>query len=283
MDTVLITTYNRPDYLRLCLEYLTRADGIENKEIRIYVDRGRSLVREYYEVLGDFCNSLHIASIFRPEHSYRGNTFNTLEAYKEAYQTDAKFVYLVEDDVLVTPDFFQWHEAIQNTGDYLCSIAYRCLRNSQARKDITDPQAYFTTACDFASIGCCWRRTRLASVVEHAKKEYYENLEAYIMKHFHDNRFFTCFTEQDGLIMRVLGATNGIVAWPYIPRCYHIGFAGYNRLRGPRLSYAELKETIHNEQKIKEADRDFHDIEPVPTEPVAKWDATKLYRIQHFD
>jgi hypothetical protein len=269
--------------LRLCLEYLSRAAGIETKEIWICIDRGKSLLREYYEVINDFRGQMDIQTRIRPEHSYRGNTFNTLEAYKEAYQTDAKFVYLVEDDVLVTQDFFQWHEAIQETGDYLCSVAYRCLRNAAARKDITDPEAYFTTACDFASIGCCWRRTRLAPVIEHAREEYYGNLEGYIMEHFHENRFFRCYTEQDGLIMRVLGATNGIVAWPYVPRCYHIGFAGYNRIRGPRLSYAELKETIHNTEKIAAASVDFQDIEPVPTEPVAAWDAKKLYRIQHFD
>ena len=156
MDIVLVTTYNRPDYLRLCLEYLSRAAGIENKEIRICIDRGRSLLREFYEVINDFRPALNISTVIRPEHSYMGNSMNTLESYKEAYQTDAEFVYLVEEDVLVQPDFFTWHEAVQGMGSFMCSIAYRCSRNSEARRDIADPAACFTSARDFASIGVCW-------------------------------------------------------------------------------------------------------------------------------
>ena len=282
-DIVLVTTYNRPDYLRLCLDYLSRAAGIETKEIWVCVDRGRSLIREFYEVLGDFNKTLRIVIKFRPEHSYMGNSMNTLESYKEAYQTDAEFVYLVEDDVLVQPDFFTWHEAVQSMGGFMCSVAYRCVRNAQARTDITDPAACFTTARDFASIGVCWRRTRLAPVVAHARQEYYEDLKEYLVKNFPFNRFSDCFAEQDGLIMRVMGVTHGITAWPYVPRCYHIGFAGYNRPRGARLSYAELQETIHNAEKVRAADKDFGDIEVVPTSPVPDWSPRDLHIIQNFE
>lgn len=283
MDIILVTTYNRPDYLRLCLDYLSRATGVESKEIRICIDRGRSLIREFYEVINDFRPRLNISTIVRPEHNYHGNSFNTLEAYKEAYASDAEFVYLIEDDVVVQPDFFMWHESVQNLGDYFCTVAYRCSRNSEARTDITDPTAYFTTARDFASVGVCWRRTRLAPVIEHAWPEYYQDLKGYLGAKFPNNRFADCFTEQDGLIMRVMGETNGIVAWPYIPRCHHIGFSGYNRPRGPRLTYQELRETVHKVEKVKAADRDFGDIEVVPILSVPEWQASQLHIIQRFD
>ena len=282
-DIVIITSYNRPDYLRLCLDYLSRAAGIENKEIRICIDRGRSLLREFYEVINDFRPALNISTVIRPEHSYHGNSFNTLEAYKEAHASAAEFVYLVEDDVLVQPDFFTWHEAVQGLCDCLCSIAYRCNRNSEARRDISDPTAYFVTARDFASVGVCWRRERLEPVIQHARPEYYADLGNYINRTFPNNRFGDCFTEQDGLIMRVMGVTNAFTVWPYVPRCYHVGFAGYNRPRGPRLSYAELQETVHKVEKVRAADRDFGDIEPVPTEPVEAWDASKLHCVQRFN
>ena len=281
-DIVIITSYNRPDYLRLCLDYLSRATGIENKEIRIYIDRGRSLVREFYEVVNDFRPALNISVTIREEHAYHGNSFNTLEAYKEAYASDAEFVYLIEDDVVVQPDFFTWHESVQNLGDYFCSVAYRCIRNAEARTDITDSTACFTTARDFASVGVCWRRTRLAPVVEHARPEYYQDLSGYLQKHFPNNRFADCFVEQDGLIMRIMGVTNAVTVWSYVPRCYHIGFAGYNRPRGPRLTYEELRETVHKVEKVKAADRDFGDIEVVPNSPVPAWQAKDLHIIQRF-
>lgn len=281
-DICIITSYNRPDYLRLCLEYLSRAEGIADKEIWVCIDRGRSLIREFYEVLVDF-KHLKISVTIRPEHNYHGNSYNTLEAYKEAYATDAEFIFLVEDDVLVQPDFFKWHEVIQKTEDFFCSVAYRCHRNSEARKDISDPSAYFTTARDFASIGVAWRRTRLASVIAHAQEEYYKDLAGYLEQYFPNNRFGDCFTEQDGLIMRILGETHGLIAWPYVPRCWHIGFNGYNRIRGPRLSYDEIKDTIHNASKIDAASIDFKDIEVVPTEPTPAWESSQLYCLQRFD
>lgn len=273
MDSLLITTYNRPDYLRLCLEYLSKADGIRNKEIRVYVDRGRALVREFYEVFRDF-PTLNISSVFRSEHDYHGNSFNTLEAYKDAFQSDARYVYLIEDDVLVTPDFFRWHERVQEQEDLMCSVAYRCSRNPAVLK-IEDAEAYLLSGQDYASIGVCWKREKLAPVIEHAKTEYYENLNGYLQKHFPNNRFSNCFTEQDGLIMRIMAKTGGIVAWPFVPRCYHIGFAGYNRPKSARLSYQELKETIHNMEKIRQADKDFGDIEIVPTDMNLRWNTLR--------
>lgn len=284
MDIVLIPTYNRPDYLRLCLEYLSRAEGSSTKDIRIYVDRGKSLIREIYEVVNDFRCVLNPTVFFRDEHSYHGNSYNTLEAYREAYQSDAEFVYLVEDDVLVQPDFFRWHEEVQKQNDFMCSIAYRCSRNPQVTRDPIlekDPEAYFVSAQDYASIGVCWKRQKLAEVVKHACPEYYRDMTKYAFVHFPNNRFIECFTEQDGLIMRIMGETHGLTAWPYMPRAYHIGFSGYHRLRSPRLSYNEIKEVIHDSEKVKQTDRDFHDIEAVPTTTPPEW--KKLRQIQRFD
>lgn len=283
MDIVIITTYNRPDYLRLCLEYLSRAQGAREKEIWVSIDRGKGLYREFCEVILDFRNWLNVRTIVREPHSYMGNSMNTMEAYKEAYQTGAKHVYLVEDDVLVQPDFFTWHEAVQSRGDFFCSIGYRCLRNAKVYAGFTDPAAYFTSRCDYASIGVCWRREKLEPVVKHARPEYYSDLGGYLNRTFPNNRFSDSFTEQDGLIMRVLGEQHGNIAWVYIPRCYHVGFNGYNRPRGPRLSYSEIQETIHNQEKIRAADLDFHDIEVVPTSAVPDWKPCDLYEHQHFE
>jgi hypothetical protein len=283
-DIVLITTYNRPDYLRVCLEYLAAAQGIQDHEVWVCIDRGKSLIREFYDVLNDFRNQISFSVFLRPEHTYIGNTFNTLEAYKEAYQTDAKFIYLVEDDVLVRPDFFKWHQAVQSRGDFFCSVAYRCSRNAEARRDITDASAYFTTARDYASIGVCWRRENLAHVIQHAKDEYYRDLKGYLVRRFPNNRFSDCYAEQDGLIMRTMGETHGLyTVWPYVPRAYHVGFAGYNRPRGTRLSYREIKQTIHDEEKIRAADKDFGDIEPVPTSLPPDWLSSDLHCVQEFN
>ena len=178
MDIVLIPAYFRPEYLSLCLEYLSKAEGArDDKQYWICQDFRHADEHRYgvqlrwtKEVIEK--SPLPVRYIERRPHEYPGNSYNTLEAYKEAHATNARFVYLVEDDCLVTEDYFRWHEAIQEKENaILCSVGYRCIRNGEARKDITDPGAYFVSSRDFASVGVCWKRERLGPVVAHARPE----------------------------------------------------------------------------------------------------------------
>lgn len=293
-DIVIVPTYYRPEYLSLCLEYLSKAKGIQNMEIWVCQDfrehdEHRHFIEEQWTaaVIDDWRTKLSIRFIRSAPHSYSGNTQNVMEAYKKAYETDAKFVYLVEDDVMVQPDFFQWHMAIQEQEKFFCSVAYRCSRNQEARTDITDPNAYFTTARDYASIGVCWRRENLSGIVKHAKLEYYNDLDGYMVKTFPGNRFGDCFAEQDGLIMRCMWDVAGVTAWPYVPRCYHMGWYGYHRPNGVRPNghleqkIAALRGMISNAEQLKTAAPDYGDIEAMPHGAVGEWDS--LYRVQHFD
>lgn len=275
MDIILIPAYYRPEYLSLCLEYLDRAEGSrDDKEYWICQDyrpedchRFNMQERWTQEVIEK--SPLPVRFIRRKAHEFPGNSCNTLAAYKEAYDTDAQFVYLVEEDVLVTPDFFLWHEAVQAKEDaVMCSIAYRCSRNTEARKDVEDPSAYFTTARDYASIGVCWRRSRLGPIVKHATPDYYGDQTGYILRTFPGNRFSGDFCEQDGLIMRVMWEQRAFTAWPYIPRSYHMGWYGYHRPNGVRPDgqlqnkVMSLREHIQSPDRLKLAAPDFGDIEP---------------------
>lgn len=295
-DIVLITTYFRPEFLSLCLEYLSKAEGArENKEYWICQDfrfedehRHSNDIRWTKEVLEK--SPLPYRFIQREPHNYAGNSYNTLEGYKEAYAADARFVYLVEDDCLVSKDHFPWHEAIQEKEDaILCSVGYRCIRNSEARKDITDPSAYFVSSRDFASIGCGWKRERLKEVIEHAHPEYYSRMQEYLDERFPDDRYSGWFAEQDGLIMRVLHEQKRYVAWPYAPRIFHVGNFGYHRPSGRRADgqlqnkIDTLRSWIHNKEMLKIIAPDFGDIEPVPTEDLHSWKAEDLHCIQRFD
>jgi hypothetical protein len=296
-DIIIIPTYMRPEYLNLCLSFLAGAEFTDTpKEFWICQDmrpddqfRHKIMLEWTAEVLSTWRGRLPLKLIKANPHTYAGNSFNLMEAYKRAYQAEGvRYVYLVEDDVLVMPDFFRWHEAIQEKEpDAMCSIAYRCSRNHEARTDVTDPGAYFTTARDYASIGVCWKWKNLEPLLEHARPEYYANQEEYIRKTFPGNRFSGDFCEQDGLIMRCLWNVRGFTVWPYTPRAYHVGFVGYHRPNGFRpngfleAKASWLRSAVHNAEEIKRADKDFGDIEPVPTEPVALWN--DLRKLQHFD
>ncbi len=293
-DIVLVPTYYRPEYLSLALEYLSKARGIENKEVWVCQDfrqhdEHRHLIEEQWTaaVIDEWRKKLSIRFIRSAPHIFQGNTQNVMEAYKRAYVTDAKFVYLVEDDVFVMPDFFEWHEAVQAEDNYFCSVAYRCIRNQEARNDVHDPNAYFTSKRDYASIGVAWKRENLKPLVEHATPEYYSDTDGYMTKKFPGNRFGECFSEQDGLIMRLLWQQDATVAWCYVPRAYHMGWYGYHRPNGFRPNghldqkIQALRSMISDGERLKTAAPDYGDIEPFPQYDISEWH--KLYKIQHFD
>ena len=295
-DLVLIPTYTRPEYLYLCLEYLANSERTSSeKEFWICQDfrqnddhRYRMIFNWTNEVIERFRGPLNIQKFTTNPHVYEGNTFNVLESYRRAISTDARYIYLVEDDVLVRPDFFRWHEAAQEVEpETMCSIAYRCSRNHEARTDVTDPEAYFTTARDYASIGVCWKKENLLPVVEHATHAYYANLDGYMLKTFPGNRFADCFCEQDGLIMRLLWQQKAFTTWCYTPRSFHLGFYGYHRPNGKRpdgfweQKVGMLKSLISDPERLKIAAPDYGDVEIYPTQPPQLWQT--LHKLQHFD
>lgn len=292
MDIVLIPCYYRPEYLSLCLEYLSKAEGARNnkeywvcQDYRFQDDHRYGIQARWTKEVVD--NSpIPVRFVQRQPHGYTGNSMNTLEAYKEAFQTDAKLIYLVEEDVLVSPDFFRWHEAVVANGSYFCSVAYRCARNGGVDKTIDSSEAYFESKVDFASIGVCWPRENLRAVVEHAKPEYYADMGGYLDSRFPNDVYSGWYHEQDGLVMRVLHEQKGTVAWAYRPRAFHVGNVGYHRPNGKRgdgqlqdkVSF--LKSWIYDAEKIKLVAPDFGDIEPVPVEFNPTFGA--LRKVQEF-
>jgi len=296
-DIVLIPTYLRPEYLQLCLERIANAKATPTpKEFWICADRrpndehrNKMVIEWQFDVLNAWKGALPLKYFQVPEHNFNGNSFNVLESYKRAYnEPDVRYIYLIEDDVLVTPDFFKWHEAIaESEPDAMCSIAYRCSRNHEARTDVSEPGAYFTSSRDYASIGVRWSRAFLEPLLLHARLPYYSNQEEYVRTTFPGNRFAGDFSEQDGLIMRVMWEQKWFTTWPYVPRCYHMGWYGYHRPNGKRPDgFLEhkvdgLRNTISNAERLKQVAPDFGDIEPYPTEPMPPYD--KLEKLQHFE
>ena len=294
-DIVLIPAYMRPEYLTLCLEHLAAAEGSrENKEYWVCQDmrpddehRCKMQLLWTKEVLDN--SPLPVRYIQRKPHGWGGNSYNTMEAYKEAYGTEARYVYLVEEDCVVSSDFFKWHESIQEKENPMCSIGYRCARNSQVRRDISDPTAYFLSSVDYASIGVAWRREELTPVIEHAVTEFYANPGPYLDNRFPGDVYSGWFHEQDGAIMRVMHERKDVTAWAYMPRTFHIGNIGYHRPNG-RRGEGQLKSKIeflrgwiHSAERIKEVAPDFGDIEPVPVETTASWLTEDLHCVERFD
>lgn len=296
-DIVIVPSYYRPEYIALCLEYLAAADGAKEKEVWVGQDRhtndGRYLTNELpavrhvvdsFKLAGKFASITYIERAPTP---YIGNPSNFLELYKQAYETDARYVYLVEDDVLVAPDFFRWHEAVQAKHDLLVSVGWHCVRNPEVKRS-SNPAEYITSYRDFSSIGVCWKREKLAPLVKHARVEYYRDMAVYLRGAFPNNPFAAGqWTEQAGVITRLLHETrNRLVAWPSLRRCSHVGVHGYHRPHGHKFTgtlderVAALRQAVAS-VSIQGMSKDFEDdIEPIIT-PGA-WTPEQLHEVQHI-
>lgn len=191
----------------------------------------------------------------RPVNTFLGNSYNVLSAYAAAYKTDAKYVYLIEDDILVAQDFFKWHELFQRNYIPFCTIAGAC--------DLVPPPPYSLSSSDtsaiyfvssiYRSLGVCWPRENLKRVVEHNTPDYYtteQGMVDYLFYKFPDTKYkFNEMIEQDGLICRIMERDNELAAWSVKNRAFHIGLWGYHRSIGQK---AMIESGLHMDHTLLE-------------------------------
>jgi hypothetical protein len=217
-DVLIIPTFTRPEMLWNCLETIDKCPEATTLDIIISVDwheEKKPPIQEIDDVLKKF-PLLKFKRVARWPHRYNGNSFNVLSAYKEAVQTGCNHIFMVEDDVMVDPNFFGWHYQQQKLRVF-CSVG---VENKRSGKQIS--------ATDYASLGVCFPRSAVEQIVKHASHSYYSDQRGYCNKNF-GALFSAEDVEQDGLILRVMGSVNGKSVWPETPVCRHIGWYGYHR------------------------------------------------------
>lgn len=261
-DIVIVPTYDRPEYLALCLERVLSAKGSGDVELWVCQDNHTGDdVNAHTSSVGNVLfvsryntDSCHIFKNFiRDPHSYYGNSYNILEGLKDAYETGADRVYLIEDDVMITEDFFLWHEEIQKQEpDAFVSIASNINMSLEyaingpevlATSHLADPMAYYASVHAYSSIGVCFNRDALHFIVpDFCNEETYNKLGPGV--------------EQDILIKRQMKSVACKSVWPYLPRAHHMGWYGYHRNTG-------LKPNGTVEDKIKALRYAFYDQEKI--------------------
>lgn len=251
-DICIVTSYNRPEMLHECLRRIQIAQG--NLELLVYVSLDNRIGAPYHpdiiEVLRRFNDKLDIKLKVRHPHSFPGNSHNTLEAYKEAFKAAPQYVFLIEDDVMISKDFFQFHYAAHQLTKLFCSVGVKCTRRSDIA-EIDDPERIWVSGSDYASLGVCFPHDSLGYIIPHAHEPYYSNMPGYVARYFKDSRFKNEFAEQDGLILRIMGHWNGLCGWPYAStaRAFHAGYYGYHRMDGAK-PFGQLDERIENFREI---------------------------------
>jgi hypothetical protein len=141
----------------------------------------------------------------------------------------ANEVYLVEEDVLVFSNFFDWHAT--QTSDISCG---RIMPRYPDFKLYTNPGSRFS-------------RCALDALVPHVCDEYYRDTDAYCDKVKPGVHISTL---DDGLIRRVVAAENLTVTFPPSPVCAHVGFRWLGRLDIYQIPDGTLEERIERVREL---------------------------------
>jgi hypothetical protein len=268
-NIVLIPAWRRADFLTVCTERILAANGAD-KNVYVFC-----LDRTYSTEVDHVARTFPLEKVIRytPNHRFNGNSFNVLEGYKLcstlAVKHLARLVYLIEEDIFVGKDFFDWHERVSDQHEAFC---YSAVRNQNDERMTSgelgkDPSHVYRHG-KYQSLGVSWRPKYLSEVIKHAKIEYYSANERYLTRTFPKSAFGSMWSEQDGLINRIMEAGEHTAIYPTVPRAYHAGFIGYNRkgsqLPGRLEERASLLRSMTGEEMNAKAEV-YKDITPIDT------------------
>jgi hypothetical protein len=281
MDLIIIPTFDRPEFLWLCLENLCEIfKDSQNIPViwvceDIHADKPKNFTTEMEMLVvhREFQQKLAYDYRVTKPHTTYGNSYNVLNALLTASIYDYRYVYLVEDDVLVAPDFFAWNEAAQSKFKPWASCAGRINhslnfeRNGREAIDETsrDVNMCRRSVTAYHSWATCFPGSSLNEITAIATTDY---------------DTFGPGLEQDILIQRFIRRTGKTTIWPQVPRAYHMGWYSYHRDGGMKV-YGTLEERVKalrgivkNQAKIK-AVAGPQDIDAFPSKPFEPF--TELY------
>lgn len=110
--------------------------------------------------------------------------------WKEVAYSKVPRAYFFSDDVICTPDFFEWHDAVQADGDWFASTAWRPPTGNTKPFDL---EAYYQISFpNEISMGLCIKRENIPALLTSAPN----------------------WSEPQA---------DWKIVMPYVPRCYHIG------------------------------------------------------------
>lgn len=222
---VLIPCYNRPEFLSVALELITKAYRSEEMTYLFQLDFGHD--GEVLKVIDNF--KLNKIVEFTPVHQYPNKqSYSVLLGYQNALKHNPKYVFMVEDDVFIADDFFHWHLSVIDNA--WASIA---TKNHNWKGRVSNNLAAYYKLPEYQSLGVCFHAK---SVKEFAypEDEYYQRPVNYVRKHFPKSTIPPLYSEQDGLIRRVIKDKNHDVVFPHVPRAFHAGYYGKSRGEKPQ-------------------------------------------------
>jgi hypothetical protein len=243
MDIIIIPFYSRTEFLSLTLEHLRACPGVENCELWVVEDMRSKPASVADELTGIITGQQKFARVrhlqyapldlakyprqFPRDHEHFGH--NSFFALEDAYQTQAEFVFHIEDDALVTPDFLRWSRQAHQFEPFVT-----CAENVWQPQNAAAPNVLgvCATYSEFSPRSVCFKRRTLAE----------------ILRPDHDYRYHLESTVQAYTSME-----NRLVIYPLCPRAFECGYYGSSK---PELApKGNLEERIAEVRNVIASDR----------------------------
>lgn len=222
-----VPCWRRPDLLQRTCELLTRAEGTRQIWYHFRLDRG------YDPALLDVIQHCGLPGeiIFTPDHPYPGNSYNVLTGLATAYDDFRQIcppdglIFLVEEDIHVSTDFFRWHYTVHQREDVLIASA---VRDQNAEPHPFQDRRAFYCRPKYQSLGVSFKPRMVGEIYLHVGDLYFRDPRGYLQRRFPGSQIPWQFVEQDGLVDRLVEKHKINVAYPTVPRAYHAGTTGYH-------------------------------------------------------
>jgi len=219
-EVIVMPTCKRPEFLALALEKLSAAPKEHPSDLDVYI---------YADTSADISSVEFVRDRYFPEATvYQwanhpaapSGTWNILNAIKGGYDTGADLVYLVEEDVMVRPEFFDWHRSIHDAGAHDGTVLATCGR--------VEPRLQKLFGDVYTNPGSALTRTLIKELIPHMNDSYYSDPAGYVLQHFEP--WLGMSILDDGLIRRVIKKMGGRSLTATEGVAVHQGFHFYNQL-----------------------------------------------------
>lgn len=248
-EIVIVPAWRRPAFLLAALRRLALAD---DNCLRYWISLDRGFNREVFKIAYEFSVQMgrDRVRIIKRAHAYPGNSYNVLQAYAEAIKAGSRLIHLVEEDVFVGVDYFDFHRSAHEMAPEAFAVSV-CRNQNFAHDPHPMPDAVYLNN-QYQSVGVSFRPEMLAIIVPHMTRDYFRDPVGYCRKTFPHTTIAPANAEQDGLLNRLVEAGQLKVAYAARPRAYHAGFVGYHRagakLSGSTQSQADQLLAMNTEQ-----------------------------------
>jgi hypothetical protein len=240
---VVMPVAERPEFAALALECLSKAEFCP--PIHIYVDDVSQKLKDEFSYV--FANHAPPqASIFfrEPHVQATSGCHNILMSIKDGRESGAMYIYLVEEDVLVRPNFFKYHQDALSDG----SVA------SCGRKYMP-----FWDRCPgmYTNSGSVLKGELVDAIIPHINPDFFANTGGYmeeVIGHVEGIHGL-----DDGLIRRVMWKNGWAAKHQEEPGCSHVGFMAYEN----RYDFCRVDHTAHISDRIANLRNLFLTLDPI--------------------